>query len=347
MTLSEARDEVTRIKNEINNGIDPKEEQKKRKNPTTFKGIADEFKQKHIPQKKASTQKEYKRILKSELVEEFGTMGIQSITRARLKRLLDKKAYTDKSPVMANRIRAVASSLFSFAINEGLVKDNPVESIDTYKKAAKRNRIYSKKEIKQLWHYFGKQNEPIDSYLKFLTLTAQRKTETMKAKWSDIHGDVWVIPAELSKNGKEHRVPLPPVAQGILNDLRVYSGKSDFVFLSPRADNKPLSSVRSCAQRIQENTKVKDFRYHDIRRTVATNMAKLGVQRSIVGKILNHKSASEDDMITSIYDRYSYMDEKREALQKWEGRLKEILGVSGSLDSLVDWGDPQLQWITA
>lgn len=341
-TLSEARDEVIRLKNEINKGRDPKEEQKKRKNPTTFKELVDDYKQKYLPQKKASTQKEYERILDNELVEEFGTMGIDSVNRSRLKRLLDRKAYTDESTVMANRIRAVASSLFSFAINQGLVEKNPIKSIDTYEKAAKRNRVYTKKEIKELWVYFGKQNQPIDSYLKILLLLGQRKTETMKMQWNEIQGDVWVIPPERSKNSKEHRVPLPPLAQRIISDLRGYSGKSDYVFLSPRADNKPLSSVRSCAQRIQENTKVKDFRYHDLRRTVATNMAKIGIQRNIVGKILNHKSASEDDMITAIYDRYDYDSEKREALQKWENRLKEFFGLRGSLDAMVDWSDSQL-----
>ena len=66
---------------------------------------------------------------------------------------------------------------------------------------------------------------------------------------------------------------------------------------------------------------VNGWRMHDVRRTVSTNLTKLGVDRFILQKILNHTETGT----TKIYDRYSYMNEKREALQKWADRLDEIV----------------------
>jgi len=66
---------------------------------------------------------------------------------------------------------------------------------------------------------------------------------------------------------------------------------------------------------------VTDWKFHDIRRTVATNLSKLGVDRFLLQKIVNHS----DSGVTAIYDRYSYIEEKREALQKWADKLDEII----------------------
>ena len=66
---------------------------------------------------------------------------------------------------------------------------------------------------------------------------------------------------------------------------------------------------------------VENWKFHDLRRTVATNLTKLGIDRLILQKIINHSERG----VTQVYDRYSYMDEKREALQKWADRLDEIV----------------------
>jgi integrase len=145
-------------------------------------------------------------------------------------------------------------------------------------------------------------------------------------KWTDIKRDVWTIPAELAKNGQTHEVPLGSIAKGIIDGLKSYSGDSQYVFLSPRKDGEPLTSTKNVAQRIRKQTEVTDFKVHNLRRTVATHMVKLGIERTVVGKVLNHKQASGDDLITAIYDRHTYSDEKKQAIQKWEKEIYKMLG---------------------
>jgi integrase len=109
--------------------------------------------------------------------------------------------------------------------------------------------------------------------------------------------------------------------------LKEYSGDNPYVFESPRKNHKtkPINSVKNSVRAIKKYSKVKDFRMHDIRRTLITYMAKLRVPREVLGRILNHKSLAKDTSVTAIYDRYSYGDEKREALEKWENYLLDIL----------------------
>lgn len=144
-------------------------------------------------------------------------------------------------------------------------------------------------------------------------------------KWSDINGDVWTIPASLAKNKQPHDVPLPDMALEIIEEMRHITGDSDFVFCSPRKDNKPIGSIKISKEKIQDESDISDFRPHDLRRTVATYMAKLGVDRTVLGKILNHKGLAGDSQVTAIYDRHSYMKEKRQALNRWNHKLKQIL----------------------
>lgn len=335
--VSKAREVARELSFQVDKGIDPQAEKKKRKqvpDPKTFKEISEEFKDKYLPTLKKKTREEYTRIIDVELVPKLGKYPIKEITRSQIISLLDSKAYGKKpAPVMANRIRARLSKIYSFAINRGLVEANPVTNISKYKKTKtggkvekRRNRYYNPDEIQELWKYFDNWNEPITgAVLKMLLITGQRKTETMQMKWSNIREGVWTIPAELAKNSEQHLVPLSDMALQIIEGLRPRTGKSDYVFCSPKEENAPMKWLTRVRKHIQDNSKVPDFRPHDLRRTVATYMAKLGVDRTVLGKILNHKGLAGDDQVTAIYDRHGYMDEKRQALNRWGSRLERII----------------------
>ena len=97
--------------------------------------------------------------------------------------------------------------------------------------------------------------------------------------------------------------------------------------VTKKFESTPIKSIKRQTKSVKDNTPVKDFRVHDIRRTVATYLAKIGTDRTTIGKILNHKGMAGDNSITAIYDRYSYEEEKRKALQNWEVLLlKQISG---------------------
>jgi integrase len=329
ISLKAARSKVRELKVDVHNGIDPqavKKDKKRESDSKTFKDLAEYFKEKHLPTLKETTQSEYERIIDNELVPPLGKYHIEDITINEIIPVLDKKAYKDDSPTMANRMRARLSRIFTFAMERGLAEKNPVDSTSTYSNGNKtRDRYYSENEIKILWEFFEDQKEPTQSVLKMLLICGQRKTETMKMKWSDINDGVWTIPATLAKNNKAHNVPLPKMALEIIEKMRPISGKSDYVFKSPQKDNEPIGWLSRARRHIQNHSSVSDFRPHDLRRTMATYMAKMGVDRTVLGKILNHKGLAGDSHVTAIYDRYSYAEEKKEALENWSTFLEKLL----------------------
>lgn len=327
--LSDARKRVQKLKVKVNDGIDPQAEKQKKKNQTalqTFKELADEYLDKHVPTRKPKTQEEYTRIVNNELIPAFGKYPISDITRGMIISLMDEIAIKREAPTMANRIRSRLSTIYNFAIERGLAEKNPVNGIKNRSEGENsRDRYYKPEEIKRLWESFSNQPEPAQSIFKMLLLTGQRKGETSRMRWEDIRGDIWTIPAKDAKNGKPHDVPLSSFALDIIKNIRPLTGESNYVFESSRRKNKPTGYIDRPKNQIKKESGVKGFRPHDLRRTVATYMAKLGVERTTLGKILNHKGLAGDSQVTAIYDRHSYMDEKRKAMNRWSKKLKDIL----------------------
>ncbi|WP_441001140.1 tyrosine-type recombinase/integrase [Fodinibius sp. SL11] len=331
--LADARKKVQKLRVKVNDGIDPQAEKDKRKykkEVIRFSELAKEYKEKEVPHKSENTRKEYIRIVDVELVPKLGEYPIDEIGKHLIIDILDDKAYgkgdSDPAPRMANSIRTRLSRIFNFGIERGLVKNNPVRQTSKYPEGEKkRDRYYSDEEIRELWNYFEDWEAPTPSVFKMLLITGQRKTETMHMKWNDIKGDIWTISPDMTKNKQVHQVVLSDFAQEIIQNQRSRSGDSDYVFESPVRDNEPLESIKRAKETIQKHSNIEDFRPHDLRRTFATNLAKLKVDRTVLGKILNHKGLSGDSQVTAIYDRHSYIEEKREAMNKWGRRLKEIL----------------------
>ena len=353
VSLREARERVRELKVQVNNGIDPQIEKRKKKyqpDSKDFDKLVDSYKKRYLPTLRESTQAEYKRILDNELWSELKGLPVTEISEHHIRSILEAKAIDDGSPTMANRIRAVLSSLFKYAIKKLGIKilNNPVKATSPYKSGEnKRDRVYSEEEIKNLWSFFEKQDPAIEAIFKMLLLTGQRKTETMRMKWSDIEMEkpykrtrfddegneyseaflvnVWTIPAENAKNKRTHEIPLSKMAMVIIEEMREISEGGEYVFKSPRKENKPVVSLRSACQRIQKYSKVQDFRLHDLRRTVATYMAESGISPMVIGKVLNHKGLAKENSITARYNRHDYMDQKRQALNRWMNRLEKIL----------------------
>lgn len=120
---------------------------------------------------------------------------------------------------------------------------------------------------------------------------------------------------------------MPQLALDIINNLKCEDGHTDYIFASPREENKPIAWLQNAAKRVRDNCSVKDFRLHDLRRTVASNLARIGYDRTVIGKTLNHKGLSGDSMITAVYDRYDYLNEKKEAINTWSKELEAILNL--------------------
>ena len=144
-------------------------------------------------------------------------------------------------------------------------------------------------------------------------------------RWSelDLANRTWTIPAKRAKNATTHIVPLAPLVVDILKAVPRFLG-SDLVFTT--TGRTTISGFGRLKRRLEGavGLEAEGWRLHDVRRTVATNMAMMGIQPHLIEAVLNHKTGIVSG-VAAVYNRHAYLEEKREALEKWAGYVEKIV----------------------
>jgi integrase len=242
-------------------------------------------------------------------------------------------------PIQGNRLLAYKKKLFAFCVQRGLIEMSPAALVQKPAQERKRDRVLSDPEIRAIWKAcdgFGAFGRAV----KLMLVTGQRRNEIAALTWSEIDNGakLWTIPAARTKNAREHLIALSPLALDIIGDTRIgnfifstgakgdvaISGWSKFKSALDIAVKKDLRGV--CADDDTSKIHLEPWHLHDLRRTCATNLARIGVDRQTVEKILNHS----DGTVTAVYDRFDRLDERRKALDKWATRLQDIVEPSPS-----------------
>jgi integrase len=222
-------------------------------------------------------------------------------------------------PVAANRCRAALSSMFSWAMREGLAQSNPTLNANK-RKEHPRDHVLTNDEIRHVW---AAAQGVYGDVVKLLILTGQRREEIGALSWSEVDLDHGVITLgkERTKNNRAHEIPLSPTALAILS-ARSQSPKHEFVF-----GRRPLGSWSRSKGVLDASLgdRVRPWHLHDLRRTAATGMADIGIQPHIIEAVLNHQSGHKAG-IAGIYNRSSYTKEKAEALARWDKHVASIVG---------------------
>jgi integrase len=228
---------------------------------------------------------------------------------------------------VANRVLALVRKILNFGLDREWVEANVAAKMARSAAEPSRTRALTADEIRRVWAWLERDVKSDDEQadrlaplnqaaLKLRLITAQRGGEVVNMRWADVDLDTgwWTIPAEHAKNKLPHRVPLSPLARGILKPLRKNAGAdATYVFAGIRGTNHRHGALKGIS--------VEDLRPHDFRRTAASLMAGSGIPRLTIAKILNHVDRS----VTAIYDRHSYDAEKRAALDWWGRRLTAII----------------------
>jgi integrase len=233
----------------------------------------------------------------------------------------------------ANRARAALSALYAWAIAEGLVDANPVVGARKAADEVARDRVLANEELSLIWRHAGEGD--FGAILRLLILTGQRREEVAAMPWAevDIAGATWRIAGERTKNARPHEVPLSQPALAILG-ARIRSDGRELVFGSRKGPFSGWSKAKAAldARMTAElGHPVASWRLHDVRRTVATGLADLGVQPHVIEAVLNHISGHKAG-VAGVYNRATYGAEKRHALALWaehvaalvEGRTSNI-----------------------
>lgn len=297
---------------------------------STIEHVAREFYKEHVvAELRPSSQLDYKRQIERYILPKWGKREPASLTRGEIRDRLAVR--TKESPSQADKLLTVLSSMFAYAMKQELVETNPCMLIGP-NKANKRTRLLNDAEITDL---LTKMNEvePVKRHcIWLLLLLGQRRTETLKMSWAHFKAKpgVWTLPGDITKNGRTHSVPLPPLAWAHIEALRKLTGSTENCFYSweTRHNRKPgpvdphYMTEFIARFRTRHMKETPRFTLHDLRRTAATNIAGLVRDRAKVKLVLNHVNSSD---VTEIYDLYSYDDVKLECLTKWEERLRMLV----------------------
>lgn len=269
--------------------------------------------------------KEDERIINVYLTPIIGNIPLKKVSKKEIISVVDK-IIENNAPIMANRTYALLSKIFSFAVQRGEIEISPMIGTKKPAKENKKDRTLDEQELELLLRVIigniptGRE-EDMANLMLFQLATACRPSEARTLEWIDIKPDHWIIPKEKAKNGISNVIPLTDFTRKILHKQQRNSCSS-FVFVS-RVTGKQYyetSQTRSI-RRIYEKFNIKPFTSHDLRRTATSYIAKLGVARNIVKKILNHV----DNDVTAIYDRHDYDSEIKDALQRWNQILFDII----------------------
>ena len=294
----------------------------------TFAGLAERYLAEHARRFKRSADQD-ERNLRLHVLPRWGRRDFTSIGRADVIALAEKLAAAGK-PVLANRVQALVSSIFSFAVDADLLQNNPCLRLRKRGQENAKTRTLSDEEIRTLWNHAAAPpvSRPVGLALRLVLLTACRPSEVAGMKVNELEistaGKVmsWTIPANRTKNGRAHYVPVAPLAGEQITKALSLADGSDVVFPS-RAGGIAGHALAVAMDRIGKATKAKDWpTARDMRRTAATRMAAAGVRSEDVSAILNHVRA---DVTGKHYDLYDRAKEKRAALTRWAQILAAIL----------------------
>src|SRR5262249_5872597 len=187
----------------------------------------------------------------------------------------------------------------------------------------RRDRVLTDEELVTVWKGTYKISKPFGDAIRLLVLTGARREEIGRLRWSEIEGTAIRLSGERTKNGEPHDIPLSPPAMGIINDLpRIADSK--FVFTTNgRAPIAGWSLIKKQLDGVVEL--VNPWRLHDLRRTLATGLQKLGIGLQVVESILGHVGGSRAGVV-GIYQRHAYDAEKRGDLEAWGKHVSALVG---------------------
>jgi integrase len=309
--LAKARETAGDLHAQVRLGGDPASEkrQKVQRALDTFGSLAERFLEQY--RARPRTKNEVNRHIRK-YAAPLHAAPVDAITLREAAGLL-AKVEKASGAVTANRVRASLSTCFSWALREGLALSNPIANTNK-REERPRDRVLSNDELHRIWNATG--GGAYGTIVKLLLLTGQRRSEIAELRWSEVNLERRAInlPAERTKNKRPHVVPLASTAHALLNE-RFRGGVGAIFEFTAWAYSKDL---------LDKHSGVNDWVIHDLRRTVATGMADIGIPPHVIEAVLNHVSGHKGG-VAGIYNRSSYAKEKAEALARWDEHLRSVV----------------------
>lgn len=344
--LAEARTAASEAIEEVEGGTDPSAKKKATKaarleaqlsERDKVKTLIELFDKRHLANLRSRDT--VKRELDRHVVTEWGERDIHDITKRDVIDLLDGIADSGRI-ITANRVRAYLNKFLNWCVERDILATSPAIGVKPAAKESSRDRVLSDDEIRRLWQACETAGQPWGPLAKVLLLTGQRLGEVVGMRDAEITGETWHLSAARTKNGRAHDVPLSEAVQDVLAGMERIEGRAGLYHTTN--GRMPLSGFHKGRMHLAEHMAeaagrpVPHWTFHDLRRTCATGMARLGIPVRVTEAVLNHVSGTGGGIV-GVYQRHDYAEEKRQALEAW-GRYVLAL-VEGQADNVVSIAD--------
>lgn len=327
----------------IQDGIAPKDARRarsleaERRRQETFEAVAEEFIKRHVA--KLRTAWNVEQTIRRELIPRWGKKPLADITRRDVVAMVEE--VSESRPFIAFHLLAYTKKLYNWAIARDLygLETSPADRVfanDVIGELQSRDRVLADGEIRALWQATGAGlGYPFAPFVRLLLLTGQRLREVAEMTWDEVDFDkaLWTIPASRMKGETAHEVPLSATAVQLLRALPRFDGPfvftttsgqrpvSGFSKIKQRLDGLILEALRLAAAGEKKPNVPARSTFHDLRRTMRTQMSALPIPADVAELVIAHKQRG----IRSTYDLHRYLPEKRRALELWAAQLKEIV----------------------
>ena len=268
-------------------------------------------------------------IYRAHVAKRLGNKQASEISRKEIIHTLGEIS-SEVGGLSVNRVHTLISSMYTWAVSMEIVAIHPAMKIPKFAVETTRERVWSHDELRKLWAALGRiidvaTSGPITPTLamaiKALLLTGQRRGEVAQAQVQEVIDDIWSIPASRMKAGTAQSVPLAPMAATVFADAIARGAPSQFVFPGKSGMALDPHSITRALNRLNKALCISNATVHDLRRTVASEMARIGIAESVISRVLAH---TQSGITARVYNRHSYDAEKRDALQRWEAELLRI-----------------------
>ncbi len=340
-TPDAARKEAERLAQMVGQGIDPQQQKKdaaRKAVDLAFNSYAASFVDDCLKVRWKSSHQMGESLLRMYATPVLGSKPLHDITRADIRAVLNQS----KGKVATTRYMfAVLRRLFRWAVSQGDLERSPISGMEPPPMPSARDRVLSDDELVLVWNAAGKLGYPFGPFVRLLIATGQRLDEVSQLDWSELNktAAMWVLPAERTKNGVASMVPLPSLAVDELNALAKRSNRKDgwprtgFVFSTTgktaisghsRAKRRLDKEITTALAASGLPPALASWRFHDLRRTLATGLQRLGVRFEVTEAVLNHVSGSKSG-VAGVYQRHDWGPEKQAALQAWSDHVAGLL----------------------
>jgi len=298
----------------------------------------------HYPDRycKPRTRAETKRLLEKHFLPPFRHEQVADVRTDMISRIVDRLL---KTPAEARHAFAAVRQFFNWAVRRGYVDRSPCDRLRPPGRAIARDRVLASDEIVQILQHARSEVSTFNAIVQLLLLTGQRRNEisSLELSWVDFEDRTITLPARITKNKRSHTFPFGSLSEVLLKSaatnlaLRAETAgakKPSEILFPARGRDTPFAGWSKAKPDFDKGCSLAHWTLHDLRRTCATNLAALGTPVHVTEKLLNHISGTTGGIV-SVYQRHSYLDEMRLAIDAWEMRLNSLVAAERQRHSVL------------